>query len=157
MKFNVSNEHVRRERRKAVYLILFLAVVSCALIAKALSTDKIRDLVYPIIGLLIFVPPIFGIYKRIREGKAAYPVLELDALNGKVAVLQKDLKVIVDLSQIKNLRLQRKSGQLVSILVKTSSGENLRFDGYENIDVLASALERLTPKESITNASFYHR
>ncbi len=124
---------------------------------KVLSTEKISDLFFPIIGLLVFVPPILGSYKRIREGKAAYPVLELDESNGKVAVLHKDLKVIVDLAQIKNLRLQRKSGQLVSILVKTSSGENLRFDGYENLDVLASALERLAPKESITNASFYHR
>ncbi|APW45366.1 hypothetical protein [Rhodoferax antarcticus] len=157
MEFHVSNEHVRRERRKAVYLILFLAVISSALIAKVLSTEKISDLVYPIIGLLVLSLQFFGSYKRIREGKAAYPVLELDEPNGKVAVLYKDLKVIVDLSQIKNLRLQRKSGQLVSILVYTSSGEDLRFDGYENLDVLASALERLAPKESITNASFYHR
>lgn len=157
MEFHVSNEHVRRESRKAVYLILFLAVVSAGLVAKMLSTDKISDLFFPIIGLLVFVPPIFGSYKRIREGKAAYPVLELDEPSGKVAVLHKDIKVIVDLSQIKNLRLQRKSGQLVSILVKTSSGENLRFDGYENLDVLAFTLERLTPKGSITNASFYHR
>lgn len=157
MEFHVSTEHVRRENRKAFYLILFLVVVSVGLVAKVLSTDKISDLFFPIIGLLVFVPPIFGSYKRIREGKAAYPVLEIDEPNRKVAVLHKDLKVIVDLSQIKNLRLQRKSGQLISILVKTSSGENLRFDGYENIDVLASALERLTPKESITNASFYHR
>ena len=157
MEFHVSTEHVRRESRKAVYLILFLAVVSAGLVAKVLSTDKISDLFFPIIGLFVFVPPIFGSYKRIREGKAAYPVLELDEPNGKVAVLHKDLKVIVDLSQIKNLRLQRKSGVLVSILVKTSSGEDLRFDGYENLDVLASAFERLTPKESITNASFYHR
>jgi hypothetical protein len=157
MEFHVSSKHVRRERRKAVYLILFLAVVSIALIEKVLSADKISDLVYPIIGLLIFIPPIFGSYKRVREGKAAYPVVELDEPNGKIAVLHKDIKVIVDLSQINNLRLQRKSGQLVSILLKTSSGENLRFDGYENLDVLASALERLTPKENVTNASFYHR
>jgi hypothetical protein len=157
MEFHVSTEHVRRESRKAIYLVLFLAVVSAGLVAKVLSTEKIGDLFFPIIGLLVFVPPIFGSYKRIREGKAAYPILELDESNGKIAVLHKDIKVIVDLSQIKNLRLQRKSGQLVSILVKTSSGENLRFDGYENFDTLASALERLTPKESIINASFFHR
>ena len=157
MEFHVSKEHVRREGRKAIYLILFLAVVSVGLVAKGLSAEKISDLFFPIVGLLIFIPPIFGSYKRIKEGKAAYPVLELDEPNGKLAVLHKDLKVIVDLSQIKNLRLQSKSGQLVSILLKTSSGESLRFDGYENLNVLASTLERLTPKESITNASFYHR
>ena len=108
-------------------------------------------------SLLVFIPPTFASYKRVKEGKTAYPVLELDEPNRKVALLHKDLKVIVDLSQIKNLRLQRKSDQLVSILVRTSSGENLKFDGYENLNVLASSLERLTPKESVTNASFYHR
>ncbi len=157
MEFRVSNEHVRREGRKGVFVILFLVAISAGLVAKGLNSDKLSDLFFPILGLLIFVPPIFSVHKRMKEGNAAYPTLELDEACGKVAVLHKDVKVIVDLSQIKNLRLQRKSGQLVSILVKTTSGENLKFDGYENIDVLASALERLTSKESITNASFFHR
>ena len=138
-------------------MILFLVAISAGLVAKGLSSDKFNGLFFSIVGLLVLYSPIFSVYKRMKEGKAAYPTLELDEANGKVAVLHKDVTVIVDLSQIKNLRLQRRSGQLVSILVKTTSGENLKFDGYENIDVLASALERLTSKESITNASFFHR
>jgi hypothetical protein len=157
MEFHVSSKHVRRENRKAVYLILFFIVLSGALVAQALSAEKIGDLTFPVIGLVVFLPAIFASYKRIKAGKAAYPILELDEPNGKIAVLHKDLTVIVDLSQIKNLRLQRKSGQLVSILLKTSSGQDLRFDGYENLSALAAALERLTPEENITNASFYHR
>ena len=78
MEFHVSKEHVRRESRKAIYLIFFLAVVSAGLVAKVLSAEKISDLFFPTIGLLVFAPPILGSYKRIREGKAAYPVLELD-------------------------------------------------------------------------------
>ena len=83
MEFHVSKEHVRRENRKAFYLILFLALVSAGLVAKVLSTDEISDLFFPIIGLFVFVPPIYGSYKRIREGEAAYSVLELDERNGK--------------------------------------------------------------------------
>jgi hypothetical protein len=157
MEFRVSNEHVLREKRKGIYLILFLVGISAVLVAKGLGSDKFSDLFFPILGLLVLWSPIFSLYRRMKEGTAAYPTLELDEANGEVTVLHKDVKVIVDLSQIRNLRLQRKSGQLVSILVKTSSGENLRFDGYENIDVLASALERLTSKESITRSSFFHR
>lgn len=157
MEFHVSAEQVRRENRRAAYMILIFTLVSFGLIVKLLSVDKISDAVFPIIGLIFFVPLIFGSYKRIKEGKAAYPILEIDDTNPKIAVQHKDLRVIVDLSQIKNLRLQRKSGRLVSVLVKTSSGESLRFDGYENLDALASALERLTPKGCITNASFFHR
>lgn len=157
MEFHISKEHVRRESRQTVYLILFFTLASIGLVAQVLSAEKTSNLIFPIIALFVIVPSIFSSYKRIKEGEAAYSVLELDELNGKIAVIYKDLKVIVDISQIKNLRLQCKSGQLVSILVKTSSGENLRFDGYDNLDVLASALERLTPKENVTNASFYHR
>lgn len=157
MKFHVCPEHVRSEKRKAVFLLVFLSIVSFGFVAKVLTTTKITDLFIPIIGLLAFVPSIFASYKRFKEGKDAYPVIELDEANKKIAVLHKDLKVEVDYSLIKRLRLQRKSGQLVSILVKTSSGEDLRFNGYENLDALGNALARMTPKECITNASFFHR
>jgi hypothetical protein len=33
----------------------------------------------------------------------------------------------------------------------------MRFEGYENLEILAAALERFTPKERVTNAKFYHR
>lgn len=71
---------------------------------------QVQRPIFSIVGLLVLYSPIFSVYKRMKEGKAAYPTLELDEANGKVAVLHKDVTVIVDLSQIKNLRLQRRSG-----------------------------------------------
>jgi len=72
-------------------------------------------------------------------------------------VSYKDIVVTVDITQIKDLRLQRKSDRLVSVIVTTSSGEVMRLEGYENLDMLAAALERLTPKDRVTNAKLYHR
>ncbi|RIX46048.1 MAG: hypothetical protein D3M94_10050 [Rhodocyclales bacterium GT-UBC] len=112
---------------------------------------------FPVIGLLLFAPPIRRTYKIIKEGAGAYPVLELDENAGKIAVSYKDVVVTVDISQIKNLRLQFKSIALASIVVTTCSGEVMRFEGYENLEVLAAALERFTPADRITNAKFYHR
>jgi len=157
MEFRVSESHVKRANRKVVYLILFLVVVSAACAAKLLTSSSIGDIFFPVIGILVFLPPIRTSYKRIKQGSGAYPMIELDEPNGKVVVTYKDIAVTVDLAQIKNLRLQRKSGRLESVIVKTSSGQTLRFEGYENLQILGSALERLTPKDSITNASLYHR
>jgi hypothetical protein len=157
MNFYVSASHVKRQNRRAIYLILFLAAASAACAVSILNSNTISGMVFPLIGILVFTPPILSSYKRIKEGAAAYPVIGLDEPNGKVAVAHKDITVTVDLAQIKNLRLQHKSGRLESAIVETSSGETLRFEGYENLEALALVLERLTPKENITNASLYHR
>jgi hypothetical protein len=33
----------------------------------------------------------------------------------------------------------------------------MRFEGYENIDELASALQRILPQELVKRISFFHR
>lgn len=157
MQFHVSNQHVRRDRRKCIFVIVFLLAVAAGLVAKMLSTGKVSDQFFPIVAVFFVASVIINSYKRIKEGSSGYPTLQVDESSRKVAVQHKDLVVVVDLANIKKLRLQRKSGRLVSILVKTSSGESLRFEGYEKLDDLASVLERLTPVERITHASFYHR
>lgn len=122
-----------------------------------LDAKSLSDMIFPVIGLLLFAPPILRTYKIIKEGAGSYPVLELNENAGKIAVSYKDVVVTVDISQIKNLRLQYKSKALASVIVTTSSGEVMRFEGYENLEVLAAALERLTPADRITNAKLYHR
>lgn len=157
MEFRVSEIHVKRENRKATYVMLLLAVLWLVCVAKLGTSSSIGDMFFPLIGIFLFASPILSVYKRIKQGPGAFPVIELDEPNGKVVVKHKDIAVTVDLAQIKNLRLQHKSDRLESVVVKTSSGETLRFEGYENLEVLGSALERLTPKENITNARLYHR
>jgi len=115
------------------------------------------NMVYPWVGVFLFTPPIFRGYKNIKEGASRFSVIELDAVAGMITVSYKDITVTVDITQIKNLRLQYKSKRLVSVIVTTSSGEIMRLEGYENLEALASILERFTPRERITSAKFYHR
>jgi hypothetical protein len=69
--------------------------------------------------------------------------------------VRRDVSVAVDVTQSANLRIQYKSGRLVSAIVKTSSSEVMRFEGYENMEALVSFLKSVTPGK-ITRASFYH-
>jgi hypothetical protein len=157
VQFHVTASHVKQQNRKSVYVALFLTALTAGCIAAAVGAKSLSAIVFPVIGIFLFTPPIFKTYKHIKEGARSYPVIDLDEAAGKIAVSYKDIVVTVDITRIKNLRLQHKSERLVSVIVTTASGEVMRFDGYENLNILASALERLTPKEKVTNAKFYHR
>jgi hypothetical protein len=83
----------------------------------------------------------------------------LNENEGRIAVCYKDVVVKVDITQIEkgNLRLHYKSKAWASAIVTTNSGEVMRFEGYEDLDTLANALERLTPTDRVAHAKFYHR
>ncbi len=136
---------------------LFLIVLSIACVGALLSAKSLSNMIFPVIGLLLFAPPILRAYRIIKEGAGSYPVLELNESAGKIAVSYKDVVVTVDITQIRNLRPQYKSRALASVIVTTSSGEVMRFEGYENLEVLVTALVRLTPADRITRAKLYHR
>lgn len=155
--FHVSAEHVRAQKRKAIYGMLVLAALTVGCISMLLNAQKISDMIFPAIGIFLFAPPIRRTYKSIKEGAASFPVVEIDESTNKVIVTHKDVSVVVDVTRNENVRLQYKSGRLVSAIVKTSSGEVMRFEGYENIEALVAFLESVTPKENVTRANFYHR
>lgn len=110
MRLQVTTKHIKKQNRKSVFFALFMTVLSVACVGMLLDAKSLSDMVFPVIGLLLFTPPIRRTYKIIKEGAGAYPVLELDENAGKIAVSYKDVVVTVEISQIKNLRLQFKSG-----------------------------------------------
>jgi hypothetical protein len=157
MQFHVTPTHVKQRNRKSAFAALLLAALSIDCVVSLSGAKSASDVIFPAIGLVLFVPAIVRIVKHIRKGTRTYPVIDLDETSGTIAVSYKDIVVTVDITRIKNLRLQRKYDRLVSVIVTTSSGEVMRLEGYENLDMLAAALERLTPKDRVTNAKLYHR
>lgn len=139
MEFVISDAQVRREKRKQMTMVLMFAVFLAVLAAKAINAEKMT------------------LSKRVREGKAAFPRLQMDEAERTIDVLHQDLRVTVELAQVQSVRLQYTSSRLVSILLKTTAGGDMRFEGYENIDELASALQRILPQERVKRISFFHR
>ena len=154
--FHVSAEHVKAQNRKLVFAMIFLAALLIGCIALLLNAKSIGDMIFPAIGVILFAPPIGKIYRTIKEGAGSYPIVKIDNSTGTLTVHHKDVSVAVDLTQSANLRIQYKSGRVVSSIVKTSSGEIMRFEGYENMETLVSFLESVIPQEKISRASFYH-
>lgn len=157
MEFVISDAQVRREKRKQMTMVLMFAVFLAVLAAKAINAEKMADLFFPVLGFVILSPLIVTLSKRVREGKAAFPRLQLDEAERTIDVLHQDLRVTVELAQVQSVRLQYTSSRLVSILLKTTAGGDMRFEGYENIDELASALQRILPQERVKRISFFHR
>lgn len=155
--FHVSAEHVKAQKRKAIYGMLILAALTLGCISMLLKAKEISGIIFPAIGIFLLASPIRRNYKNIKEGAASFPIVEIDEGANNVIVTHKDVSVIVDVARNENVRLQYKSGRLVSATVKTLSGKVMRFEGYENIEELVGFLESVTPKENITRANFYHR
>jgi len=157
MIFRVTSEHIKRQNRKSAYVALFFVLLCVGCIVALISEKSISGMILPAIGFLLFLPPIFRTYRTIQDGAGSYPVIELNEGSGNISVSHKDVVVTVDITQIKNLRLQHKADRIASVIVTTSSGEVMRLEGYENLDALADSLKRLTPSDRITNANIYHR
>ena len=153
MHFQVTTEHIKKQNRKSVYLAIFLLLLSAALFNAASVSKQL----FALIGLYFVGQIIYRAYKTRKYGDSSYPTLELDEKAGTISVAYRDVVVKVDITQIKNLRLQYKSSVLESVLVTTSAGQDMRFEGYENLEVLAESLKRLTPADRVSNAKFYHR
>jgi len=157
MYFKVRANHVKHQNRKSLYIALLFTIILLSCIALLLNAKTVSDAIFPVIGIFLFALRIFRIYKHVQEGDASYPTLELDEAAKKINVSYKEIVVTVDITKIKTLRLQYKAEHLVSVIVTTLSDEVMRFEGYENIEKLASALEEFTPRDKITSAKLFHR
>lgn len=157
MKFQVTDAHIKNQNKKAVYLAMLLAVLSCAVIVAIVRADKVSGMIFPAIGLYFFTQGLFGLYKKFKEGRAAYPTFEINNESATVHVNHKNTTISFPLSDIDKLRLQYKSGQLVSILLNTKSEQKLTIDGYENLETMAEVFQRFTPTGNVKVATWFHR
>jgi hypothetical protein len=157
MKYEVSAAHVRRQRRNAVWAVLFFAALSAGCVASLVHAAKVSSMIFPALGIYLFGQGLWYAFKKTREDASSYPIVELDENAGTLAVSHLKLTVTMPLDQIKGLRLQYKSEELRSVLAETTSSGPVRLEGYEHLEELAGALKKYVATESIKRATFYHR
>ena len=121
------------------------------------SADKVSGMILPTFGLYVLVQAMLGMYKKFKEGRAAYPTFEINDETATVHVNHKNTTVSFPLFNIERLRLQNRSGQLESILLNTKSDQKLTNNGYENIEAMAEVFQRFTPTGKVKVAKWFHR
>ena len=157
MKFQVTDAYIKKQNKKAVYVALFFAVLCSAAILFIVRADKVSGMILPAIGLYFFAQGLFGLYKKFKEGRTAYPTFEINNESATVHVNHKNTMVSFPLSDIDKLRLQYKSGQLKSILLDTKSEQKLTINGYENLEAMAEVFRQFTPTGNVKVATWFHR
>lgn len=157
MQFHISEQKIRKDRRWAIVLIVVLLLCCIALLVKAAQIQAGSELLLPVAGLLILAVTIFATVNHIRQGAAAYPSLTLDEENHQVAVSYDNDVVDVDLLQVKSLRFQTRFGRIKSIILRADTGQIFKLVGFENMDELIAALERLVPADRVSRSAFLHQ
>ncbi len=157
MKFCISEQKVRKDRRWSIVLMVVLLLCSIALLVQAVQVKAASELLVPVAGLLIFALGIFASYRHIKQGAEAYPSVTLDEENHQAVVRFRDVIANVDLLQVKSLRFQTRFGRVRSIVLRTDTGAIFKFVGFEGMDALITALERLVPADRVSRSAFLHQ
>jgi len=153
MKFEVSDEHVRRTQRRQRGLAGAMAVLAAAGVAMAMGGQPVWGLAVAAFG----AHAAWSAWKSSRSGACTWPVVEALEEPARLAVAYKDMMVTIVLSDAVRLRLQRRRGRLVSVLLETAAGQRLRIEGYDHQDQLADWLQRHVPAQRVMTAHWYHR
>lgn len=157
MKFQVTDAYIKSQNKKTFYVTILLAALSFAVIMAIVRADKVSGMIFPAIGLYFFTQGMFGLYKKFKAGRAAYPTFEINNESATVHVNYKNTTVSFPMSDIDELRLQYRSGQLDSILLNTKSEQKLTINGYENIETMAEIFQRFAPTGNVKIAKWFHR
>lgn len=157
MNFRVSDAYIKKQNKNAIYTILFFAIPVCLFAFLALSTHKSSSIGLLIVGSFIFAQLLIVIYKKFKDGRAAYPTFEINNESQTVYVRHKNTTVSFPLSDIEKLRLQYRSEQIESIFFNTKSGQQFTIKGYENIEAMAEVFQQFTPTGKVKRVKWFHR
>lgn len=157
MKFRVSEKHKRQGRRKALFAAALVIVLIAGSVLMFVSSSELSDKVIAAIGTFLLARYLPSAYRSIKNHDTSYPEVEIMESEGKIEISHNNAVVSMPLSDIVNLTLQCKSGRTNSILLTTKSFNNLRFEGYEGLEIMADVFKKHTPPGKVKIATWYHR
>lgn len=154
MRFFVSDVYVRRQQRKYLLITLFMSLVAVGGLLMATSGE---GLFWGLVSAWFGSSTALSAWKARKNGVDTYPVFETQDEPAQVAVSYKDMVVTVALPEIAQMRLQRDGDKLLTILLKTAAGQNVRVEGYENMGQLGDFLRKYVPEDKVVTAKWFHR
>lgn len=154
--FVVSDTHVKRERGKLLLWGSFFAALTASAVSVLVRADKWSAMLLPAVMVFFLGQMLWTVIKRANEGRKSFPTVAVYETSNVLTVNRDELTVTMSLNQIKKLSLQYQKSQLQSIVAETTSGQVMRFEGYDDRDALAAVFQRHVPADRIKHARVYH-
>ncbi|WP_147171233.1 hypothetical protein [Pseudomonas sp. SJZ079] len=157
MKFKVSENFKIKGRRHTILASMLVALLIIGLVWMFFGSTTTTNQTISIVGIFLLLRYLPHAYRNIINNDSSYPELEILEHDNKLNISHKGATVSMPLTDFENLIIQNNKGQIKSILLTTKSFSNLRFEGYENQEVLAKLLKKYTPEGKTKIATWYHR
>ncbi|MBR9828743.1 MAG: hypothetical protein GYB41_08885 [Oceanospirillales bacterium] len=146
--FRVSRLYIRQQQAKQLlWVLLMLALVAGSgyFLTRA---EAVVDYLLPVLGVAACSAYLVKLVQLLKRGASGYPDVEVDVSAGTLKVLQ-ETPVVLNLSNILNMRIQVALTRVLAITLVTEAGEQLRLEGYERMDELVAALEAVLPEDRV--------
>ena len=157
MKFKVSENYKRRDRRNAVLAALLVVIIFLGCIWMLISSDSLFNKGIAALTAFLMGRYLPAAYRRVVMGEASYPEVEISELDNEIRIKHNDTTISMPLSDIEKLIIQKLKGKVTSILLTNESFSDLRFEGYEQLEQMASLLQKHNPNAKSKTANWYHR
>ncbi len=152
MRYRISTPYYRKQTASHLLWMLCLVAAVLASIFYLFQASAVADYILPILGVAACSAYFIKLLRHLQLGRQGYPEIDLDKEAKTLALIQGDSRVELDISDILNLKLDYRRYQVERVQITTAVGEVLRLEGYEDLETLATALERLTPENNVTRS-----
>jgi len=146
--FRVSRLYIRQQQAKQLLWVLLMLVLVAGSGYFLTRAEAVVDYLLPVLGVAACSAYLVKLVQLLKRGASGYPDVEVDASAGTLRVLQ-ETPVVLNLSNILNMRIQVALTRVLAITLVTEAGEQLRLEGYERMDELVAALEAVLPEDRV--------
>ncbi|MBP0047741.1 hypothetical protein H9C73_03255 [Marinobacterium sp. AK62] len=151
--FKVSPSYRRRQQaRQLAWLLAMLGLVALSLyyLVQSLSGPvEVAELLLPVLGVLSCSAYAAKLVMQLRVGKRAYPDVCWDMEQEVLQLQQPEGTVRMALADMLSARVQVGLGRVLSLTLTSTTGEQLRLEGYKGLDELVDLLENRMPEGQV--------
>ncbi|MCU1715741.1 hypothetical protein [Pseudomonas sp. 5P_3.1_Bac2] len=157
MIFTASDKYIRSQKRKSKFSLLAVIALVVALSAMLISSESLTQKSIAALTLLLLIRHLIRAYKTLKTHTSSYLTVEISEPAERIEISNQGTVISIPLSDIEHLRIQRTKGNIKSLLLTTKSFANVRFEGYENLSLMADLLKKYTPEGKVKTSTWYHR
>lgn len=152
MKYTLNQEYIAKRKRGFLLTAIMFAVIAFLMVVIGVFTEN-YGMFLGLIFLLFSWQSIPSIKYWSKYGTKIY----LEIVGSDIIQGNSDQEVKISLASLAHMTVQKKGNAVKSILLKFESGGFHKFEGFENIDQLATEIEKIIGSSKVRVAKWLHR